>query len=149
VGPDEQGEAHRLRIGGGAGRAAARWTARPTSHCGAPPSTWRPSTPPGGRTAAATFYAVGCMLYLLLTGRLPFSSESTEKLQALHAHAPIPPLDLPEGSNVPPLMEDVVKRAIRQGARGSLTRRRRRWRGISSAWGFGLKRKGWQRWLPL
>jgi serine/threonine-protein kinase len=93
-------------------------------------------------------YAVGCMLYLLLTGRLPFSNESTEKLQAMHAHAAIPPLDLPEGSNVPPLMEEVVRRAMAKAPEERYQTAAEMARDLERV-AIGLKRKGWQKWLPL
>lgn len=42
-------------------------------------------------TAAADWYAVGVMLYLALTGRLPFGGSETEILHAKQQHAALPP----------------------------------------------------------
>lgn len=42
-------------------------------------------------------YALGCILYHLLTGHEPFESADLDELQRMHRNAPVPELELPEG----------------------------------------------------
>ncbi|MCX7623223.1 MAG: serine/threonine protein kinase [Thermomicrobium sp.] len=62
-------------------------------------------------TAASDLYAVGVVLYELLTGRLPYPGETPEELLAQHLHAA--PLPLRRWRrDVPPALEQVVLRAL-------------------------------------
>jgi predicted ATPase/serine/threonine protein kinase len=60
---------------------------------------------------ASDIYALGCVLYELVTGRPPFESESTPALLYKHAHvAPVPPRRLVPG--LPEAVEAVILRAL-------------------------------------
>ncbi len=62
-------------------------------------------------TAASDLYAVGVILYELLTGRVPYPGETPEELLAQHLHAPpIPPRRWRR--DLPPALEQVVLRAL-------------------------------------
>lgn len=66
----------------------------------------------GGRVQAATdLYALGVLLYRLLTGRRPFEADSAQALARMHvAHRPTPPRRLvPE---LPPGLEALVLRLL-------------------------------------
>ncbi len=54
-------------------------------------------------------YALGVVMYEMLTGRAPFERENTVKLLMAHMHEVVPPLDQP---GVPPLLEDLVRRSL-------------------------------------
>ncbi len=55
----------------------------------------------------ADLYALGCILYLLGSGRLPFTSDSPHELIAAHAHDPAPPM-----TGVPEALAAVVDRLL-------------------------------------
>ncbi|MFD3422846.1 protein kinase domain-containing protein [Streptomyces decoyicus] len=69
----------------------------------------------GGETDHRTdLYAVGCLLYELLTGRPPYTGDSPFSVMHQHLAAePVPPSRLrPE---LPPAMDAVIARALRKG----------------------------------
>ena len=55
----------------------------------------------------ADLYSLGCVIYLLGTGRLPFVSDSPHEMIALHATETAPPM-----TNVPPALAAVVARLL-------------------------------------
>lgn len=57
--------------------------------------------------ARADIYSFGCMLYELLSARLPFTGSSPEELLRKHLHAPIPAL-AGANKNVTPAFSDLV-----------------------------------------
>ncbi|MFN3336499.1 MAG: protein kinase domain-containing protein [Thermomicrobium sp.] len=62
-------------------------------------------------TAASDLYAVGVLLYELLTGRLPFPGQTPDELLAQHLHTvPISPRRWRR--DIPPALEQVVLRAL-------------------------------------
>ncbi|WP_280472679.1 serine/threonine-protein kinase [Nocardia cyriacigeorgica] len=79
----------------------------------------------------ADVYALGCTLYYMLTGELPYPGASTGQLIAAHLNAPVP---RPSGRNpaVPPAFDDVIARAMaknrdeRYGSCGELAAAARR-----------------------
>lgn len=56
-------------------------------------------------------YALGVVLYRLLTGELPFSSDSTTALINAHVEMPIPDIRHVK-SNIPAVWQEVVAKAM-------------------------------------
>nr|WP_246597601.1 serine/threonine-protein kinase [Nocardia tengchongensis] len=59
----------------------------------------------------ADVYALGCTLFHMLTGQLPYPGESTAQLVAAHLGAPIPRPSRIRGA-VPPSFDTVIERAL-------------------------------------
>ena len=55
----------------------------------------------------ADLYSLGCVLYLLGSGRLPFMSTSAHELIAMHGTEPAPPM-----TGVPPALAHVIDRML-------------------------------------
>ncbi|MBI5498100.1 MAG: serine/threonine protein kinase [Deltaproteobacteria bacterium] len=67
----------------------------------------------GGRAfnSASDIYALGAVLYFLLTGRRPYDGDNIPAIMTAQLRGQLPPLDLPAGSRGA-LLEGVVKRAM-------------------------------------
>ncbi|MHB8599468.1 MAG: serine/threonine protein kinase [Ktedonobacteraceae bacterium] len=80
-----------------------------TPHYMAPEQTW------GVVTTATDIYALGVLLYQMLTGALPYDDEDEIKIIEMHLHAPIP---LPGAHDVtiPAALNDVVRTAMAKRA---------------------------------
>ena len=58
-------------------------------------------------------FAIGAVLFEMLTGRVPWLGESTVEVMNLHLTAPVPAMrDL--GAEVPPVVEGIVRRCLRK-----------------------------------
>ncbi|MFW5740805.1 MAG: protein kinase domain-containing protein, partial [Myxococcota bacterium] len=55
-------------------------------------------------------YALGCVLFQLLTGNEPYESNDLEEIQRMHRNAPVPDVDLPE--DAPAGVAPLVKRLL-------------------------------------
>jgi serine/threonine-protein kinase len=62
-------------------------------------------------TPASDIYALGVVLYQMLAGQVPFSSDTPMKVALDHIHTP-PPSLLPLRSDLPPAVDQVVQRAL-------------------------------------
>jgi serine/threonine-protein kinase len=64
--------------------------------------------------ARADIYAVGCVAYFMLTGKLVFDAETTFQMIAKHMrNEPVPP-SLRSGVQIPPALEELVLRCLRK-----------------------------------
>jgi serine/threonine protein kinase len=60
-------------------------------------------------------YAVGVMLFQLLTGRLPFEADSPTRVVMMHLTVPVPdPRQISPGRNIPNSLVDVVYKALQK-----------------------------------
>ena len=67
----------------------------------------------GQISPALDIYALGCVLFQLLTGRVPFGG-STEQVIFGHISTPVPSLTELSGGRVPAALQAVVERALRK-----------------------------------
>jgi tRNA A-37 threonylcarbamoyl transferase component Bud32 len=101
----------------------------------------------GRSSRRSDIYAVGCIMYLMLAGRLPEVNKARPGLFQAVDGGPSPPMTLADGSPVPPLLEAAVRKATavrpsdRYETAQEMSAELERVRA-------GLKRRGWQRWLP-
>jgi serine/threonine-protein kinase len=85
------------------------------------PEYWAPEQAAGEATGPATdLYALGCILFQLLTGRLPFQGEDRLATGLRRAHEPAPPL-ASVAPHVPPEAAALVDRLLARdpGGRGT------------------------------
>lgn len=80
-----------------------------TPHYMAPEQTW------GVVTTATDIYALGVLLYQMLTGELPYDDEDEIKIIEMHLHAPIP-LPGAHDLTIPAALNDVVRTAMAKRA---------------------------------
>ena len=80
-----------------------------TPHYMAPEQTW------GVVTAATDIYALGVLLFQMLTGKLPYDDDDEIKIIEMHLHAPIPSPGEHDIS-IPPALCDVVRTAMAKRA---------------------------------
>jgi len=72
-------------------------------------------TVPGGNVDARTdLYAVGVVLYEMITGHRPFQAEDTLQLLGMHRAAPIPRIsdNVPAGTELPTGTQELIDRAM-------------------------------------
>ena len=60
----------------------------------------------------ADIYALGCLLYEMICGRLPYASDLPQRLVIMHQEAPIPPLQPRPGVELVPGIEHFVHRCL-------------------------------------
>lgn len=91
-------------------------------------------------------YALGCVLYEMLCGRVPFGGATLWEIIAAHATASPPPLVAPEGA-LPTSVEHVVRRAMARRPEERYQRPDEMLADLDTAL-RSLQRGGWRRWLP-
>ncbi len=63
--------------------------------------------------ARSELYSLGCLMYEVLTGRVPFDGEDVLNLISMHSAAPVPAMSDMAMGNVPPIeLENVVRKCL-------------------------------------
>ncbi len=91
-------------------------------------------------------YAMGVMLFQMLSGKLPFNGKTPAEVFIQHMEAPIPPVIGP-GGPISPGLAAVVQRALAKQIEQRYQRVSDMLADLDKA-ALGVTRKGWQRWLP-
>ena len=92
-------------------------------------------------------YALGCVLFELVSGQVPFVGETTFEIMTKQVNDPPPPLTSPYGP-LPAALERVVSRALAKPADHRYQTAAEMAADLDLAAGV-LRRAGWRRWLPL
>ena len=92
-------------------------------------------------------YALGCVLFELVSGQVPFVGETTFEIMTKQVNDPPPPMTSPYGP-LPAAVERVVARALAKAADQRYQSAAEMAADLDLAAGV-LRRAGWRRWLPL
>jgi serine/threonine-protein kinase len=90
-------------------------------------------------------YALGCVLFELVSGQVPFTGETTFDIMTKQVNEPAPPLSSPFGT-VPAALERVVARALAKGLEERYQSAAELAADLEIVGGV-LRRAGWRRWL--
>jgi serine/threonine-protein kinase len=90
-------------------------------------------------------YALGCVLFELISGQVPFTGETTFDIMTKQVNEPAPPLSSPFGP-VPVALERVVARALAKGLEERYQSAAELAADLDLVVGV-LRRAGWRRWL--
>ena len=91
-------------------------------------------------------YAVGCILFQMLTGRVPFTGVTPWDVLRQHADEPIPDLLAPDGP-MPAAVDGLVRRAMAKDPLARYQRPEEMLADLRAALRV-VERGGWRRWLP-
>jgi tRNA A-37 threonylcarbamoyl transferase component Bud32 len=91
-------------------------------------------------------YSVGCVLFEMLTGQVPFDGATAWEIFRKHASAPVPALVGP-GGPVPARVERLVRRAMARRVEERYQRADEMLADLDDALQC-VTREGWRRWLP-
>ena len=92
-------------------------------------------------------YALGCVLYEMLSGAVPYDGENAVDVLTKHITAPVPPVDSPHGP-VPEILERTVARAMAKRVEERYQTAREMLGDLDRAQA-ALARSGWRKWLPV
>jgi serine/threonine-protein kinase len=91
-------------------------------------------------------YSLGCVLFEMLTGRVPYDGDTTMDILNQHISSPIPLLIGPDGS-MPEVVERVVTRAMAKRPEERYQSSEEMLADLGRA-ERAMARVGWRRWLP-
>jgi serine/threonine protein kinase len=91
-------------------------------------------------------YAVGCILYEMLTGSVPYPADNAVAAMLRQVNDPVPPMVGPEGA-IPDALAEVVRRALHKKVEGRYQTASEMMADLEGA-RAALIAKGWRRWLP-
>jgi serine/threonine-protein kinase len=110
------------------------------------PQYMAPEHSRGAADRRTDLYALGIMLFRMLSGYLPFYGGTFIQVMVKHIEEPVPPVTSPYGS-LPLALVEVVNRALAKQPDDRYQRASDMLRDLEQA-GLLLQRKGWQKWLP-
>ena len=92
-------------------------------------------------------YALGCVLFEMLTGKPPFVSKTALEVFMAHCTAPIPEVTSP-GGPLPSIIQTIIDKALAKDPDDRYQSANAMLIDLERA-KFAVSRKGWRRWLPL
>jgi serine/threonine protein kinase len=92
-------------------------------------------------------YALGCMLFEMISGKAPYQLKTPMEIFMAHCHAPIPQL-ITSDKSIPSIIQEIVNKAMEKDPDKRYPSADAMILDLERA-KFAISRKGWRRWLPL